>query len=110
MSELPGTNFNFNPIGKNIQPKMVDNTKLSSELPSSEQEQISDISTNHAEIIGRSMLANNVLDNDLNALLENPQVAENSDKLFEFAYERALKDDTANPYEEAASASTVAFK
>lgn len=107
MSELNGTNFNFNPIGKNIQSKMVDNTKLSAELPSNEQEQISDISTNHAEVIGRSMLANNVLDNDLDALLENPQVAENSDKLFEFAYAKALKDDATNPYEEAASFSTT---
>ena len=107
MSELNGTNFNFNPIGKNIQPKMVENSKQSAELPSNEQEQISDISTNHAEIIGRSMLANNVLDNDLNALLENPQVAENSDELFEFAYAKALKDDATNPYEEAASFSTT---
>lgn len=107
MSELNGTNFNFNPIGKNIQPKMVDNTKTHSELPSSEQEQISNITTNHAEVIGRSMLANNVLDNDLDALLENPQVAENSNKLFEFAYTKALNDDVANPYEEAASFSTT---
>lgn len=107
MSELNGTNFNFNPIGKNIQSKMVDNAKLSAELPSNEQEQISDISTNHAEVIGRSMLANNVLDNDLDALLENPQVAKNSDKLFEFAYAKALKDDATNPYEEAASFSTT---
>ena len=28
MSELNGTNFNFNPIGKNIQPKMVENTNV----------------------------------------------------------------------------------
>ena len=27
MSELNGTNFNFNPIGKNIQSKMVDNAR-----------------------------------------------------------------------------------
>ena len=79
MSELNGTNFNFNPVGKNIQPKMVDSAKPVSEMPSNEQEQISDISTNHAEIIGRSMLANDTLKNDLDAILDNPTIADNSD-------------------------------
>lgn len=107
MSELNGTNFNFNPVGKNIQPKMVDSAKPVSEMPSNEQEQISDISTNHAEIIGRSMLANDTLKNDLDAILDNPTIADNSDKLFEFAYDKALKDGATNPYEEAASFSTT---
>ena len=105
MSDLNGTNLNFNPVGKNIQPKVADVNKLSSEQKP--EENISEITTSHAEVIGRSMLANDTLKNDLDALLENPQVAENSDKLFEFAYYQAVNSGEENPYEEAAYFSTT---
>ena len=105
MSELNGTNFNFNPVGKSIQPKSVETSKLPTE-PKTE-EQIGDIKTNHAEVIGRSMLANDTMKNDLDALLNDPQIAENSDKLFEFAYTQATENGVENPYEEAANFSTT---
>jgi len=73
--------------------------------------QLSDCSDTKAEAIGRSMLFRGVDDvnNDLKALLENPQIAENSDELFESAYKVAQKEGVENPYEEAATASTVAM-
>jgi hypothetical protein len=105
MSELNGTNFNFNPVGKSIQPKSVETSKLPTE-PKTE-EQIGDIKTNHAEVIGRSMLANDTMKNDLDALLNNPQIAENSNKLFEFAYAQATENNVETPYEEAANFATT---
>ena len=71
--------------------------------------QLTDFSDNKAEALGRSMLfkgADNV-NHDLKVLLENPQVAENSDKMFEAAYMAAKDAGLENPYEEAASASTT---
>ena len=110
MSELNGTNLNnFNPIGnKNILPKSPD-VKPMAEEPKAEPDKINDFSNPHAEIIGRSMLSveHDSTKNDLDALLENPQIAENSNKLFEFAYEQALQTGEANSYEEAASFSTT---
>ncbi len=108
MSELNGTNLNnFNPIGKNIMPKSPDVKPV--EEQKSEPDKINDFSNPHAEIIGRSMLSveRDSTKNDLDALLENPQIAENSNKLFEFAYEQALQTGEENPYEEAASFSTT---
>ena len=105
MSELNSTNFNLNPIEKSIQPKAVSSEKAPQECKA--EETISDITTNHAEIIGRSMLANDTMKNDLDTLLKNPQVAENSDKLFEFAYAQATTQGLDNVYEEAATFSTT---
>ena len=73
--------------------------------------QITDFSDPKAEALGRSMLVkdNDSLNNDLKALMENPQIAENSDKMFEAAYAAAQKAGLSNPYEEAATASTVSM-
>ena len=49
------------------------------------------------------------INNDLKVLLDNPQIAENSDKMFEAAYNTAQKNGIANPYEVAASASTTSI-
>lgn len=71
--------------------------------------QLTDFSDNKAEALGRSMLfkgADNI-NHDLKVLLENPQIAENSDKMFEAAYMAATDAGLENPYEEAASASTT---
>ena len=72
--------------------------------------QLTDFSDSKAEALGRSMLFKGVDDvnNDLKALMENPQIAENSDELFETAYKVAQQVGAENPYEEAASASTTA--
>ena len=73
--------------------------------------QLTDFSDNKAEALGRSMLFKGVDDvnNDLKVLLENPQIAENSDKMFEAAYKIAMDNGLENPYEEAASASTASI-
>ena len=106
MSDLNGTNFNFNPVsGKNIQQKPVEQAKPCSDC--APEDSVNDITTNHAEIIGRSMITNDSLKNDLDAFIENPQIGENSDKLFEFAYVQATDDGLENAYEEAAYFSTT---
>ena len=109
MSEINGTNFSVNQVNFNgVQ-------KQNSEVPADVVEnvevvpQITDFSNSKAEAIGRSMLfkgADNV-NSDLKALLDNPQIAENSDRIFEATYNSALAAGIENPYEEAATASTV---
>lgn len=111
MSELNGTNLNnFNPVGNNktIIPKSPDVNKPADESKT-ESNKINDFSNPHAEIIGRSMLSieRDNTKNDLDALLDNPQIAENSNKLFEFTYEQALQAGEENSYEKAASFSTT---
>ena len=79
------------------------------EVPTGSSPQFTDFSDSKAEALGRSMLfkGNDDINNDLKALVENPQVAENSDKIFETAYKVAQQTGMANPYEEAAAASTT---
>ena len=88
--------------------------KQSQEQPTETVEtmpQLSDFSDNKAEALGRSMLFKGTddINNDLKALLENPQIAENSDEIFEVAYQTAVDAGIENPYEEAASASTTSI-
>ena len=72
--------------------------------------QLTDFSDEKAEALGRSMLFKGVdnLNHDLKALMENPQIAENSDKIFEAAYSAALDAGVENPYEQATTVSTTA--
>ena len=108
MSEVNGPKINVNQMNFNsIQ-------KQNSEIPAQTEEktpQITDFSNSKAEALGRSMLFKGVDDvnHDLKVLLENPDIAENSDKIFETAYNTALNAGLENPYEEAASASTVSI-
>ena len=109
MSEVNGPKISVNQLNynNNIQ-------KQVSETPTQPEEiatQITDFSNSKAEALGRSMLFKGVDDvnNDLKAILENPEIAENSDKTFETAYKVALETGLENPYEEAASASTVSM-
>ena len=106
MSEVNGPKINFNQV--NFQ-----STQKASAVPeeSETRPQITDFSDSKAEAIGRSMLFKGTdgVNNDLKALLENPQIAENSDKVFETAYAAAQAAGVANPYEEAASAATTAM-
>lgn len=110
MSEVNGPNFSVNQVNFNSI------SKSQQEVPPEQQEasetpKISDFSDPKAEVIGRSMLFKGVDDtnHDLKALLENPQIAENSDKIFETAFQAAQDAGLANPYEEAASFSTGAM-
>ena len=110
MSEVNGPKINLNHINyKGVQ-------KQTSAVPSEVNEenasqQIADFSNNSAEALGRSMLfkGTDSINNDLKALVENPEIAENSDKMFEVAYKAAQNAGLNNPYEEAASASTASM-
>ena len=49
------------------------------------------------------------VNHDLKALLDNPQIAENSDKAFEAALKAAQDAGVENPYEEAATFATTSM-
>jgi len=110
MGEIDGPNFSVNNVNLNRVQKNNPEQGQSKE-EAEDKRQITDFSDPKAEALGRSMLVkeNDSLNNDLKTLLENPQIADNSDKLFEAAYAAALASGVENPYEEAASASTVNF-
>ena len=112
MSELNGPNFGVNQVNfKQIQKTNVE--AMAELLPDSEEKnkQITDFSNSKAEALGRSMLFKGVDDvnHDLKVLLENPDIAKNSDEIFETTFKAAQAAGMENPYEEAASASTVAI-
>ena len=102
--------------GPKISVNQVNYTGVQKQNPTPEtvEEQapkITDFSDSKAEALGRSMLFKGVDDvnNDLKALLDNPQIADNSDKMFEAAYKSALKNGVEHPYEVASSASTTSM-
>ena len=106
MNEVNGPKINVNQVNygtvqKNApeQPEVID-----------VKPQLTDFSDSKAEALGRSMLFKGVDDvnNDLKALIENPQIAENSDEIFETAFRAAQASGLENPYEEASTASTTA--
>lgn len=110
MSEINGPKFsvnqvNFNGLQKNTQEPI---TQESSEK---ETPVLNDFSDPKAEALGRSMLFKGADDtnHDLKVLLENPQIAENSDEIFETALKAAQDAGLENPYEEAASFATGSF-
>ena len=107
MSEVNGPKIGVNQVNYNgIQKPAL---PLEQEVKS-ENNQIKDFSNSKAEALGRSMLlkgAEDSVNKDLKALLDNPQIADNSDKLFETVYTAAQASGMANPYEEAASAATT---
>lgn len=109
MSEVNGPKISVNQVnytGIQKQPTSETVTEISDSTP-----QLTDFSDNKAEALGRSMLFKGVddINNDLKALMENPQIADNSDKMFEIAYNAAVESGLENPYEEAASASTTSI-
>ena len=111
MGEINGTNFsvnqiNFNGIQKQASEVPVEGAENVEVVP-----QITDFSDSKAEALGRSMLFKGAdgVNSDLKALLDNPQIADNSDKMFEAAYESALKNGVEHPYEVASSASTTSM-
>lgn len=104
MSEVNGPKFGVNQVNfQNIQKQTPDNPQVEEESP-----KLKDCSDPKAEVLGRSMLIKDVdnTDHDLNMLLKNPQIAENSDKMFETAFKAAEAAGIENTYEEAAAFST----
>ncbi len=109
MSEVNGPKISVNQVNYSGIQKV--NPEITQEVVAETTPQITDFSDNTAETIGRSMLfkGKDSINNDLKVLLEHPQVAENSDEIFEAAYSAALEAGLENPYEEAASASTISM-
>ncbi len=107
MSEVNGPKISVNQL--NYAGIQKQNQETTPETPTEQAPQLTDFSDNKAEALGRSMLFKGADDvnHDLKALLENPQIADNSDKMFETAYKVAVDNGLENPYEEAASASTI---
>jgi len=106
MSEINGPNFSFNQVGfSSSQKQPIDEQQG---VNSEEEPKLKDFSDPKAESLGRSMLIkdSDSVNNDLKALIKNPQIAENSDKMFETSYQAALDAGIENPYEEAATFST----
>ena len=108
MSEVNGPKISVNHI--NYTGIQKQNQEPIPEITEQEPK-LTDFSDNKAEALGRSMLFKGVdnLNHDLKTLLDNPQVAENSDKMFEVAYKAAVDAGLENPYEEAANASTTSM-
>ena len=109
MSEINGPKFSVNQVNYNgIQKQTPEITPEPKEV---ETPKINDFSDPKAEALGRSMLFKGADDvtHDLKALLENPQIAENSDKAFETAFKAAQDAGIENPYEEAASFATTSM-
>ncbi len=110
MSEVNGpkisaNQFNYSGIQKqNPEPEVA-------EPAESGKQQLTDFSNMQAEALGRSMLFKGTdnINNDLKVLMENPQIAENSDKMFDAAYKIAQDNGAENPYEEAAAFSTTSI-
>ena len=109
MSEVNGPKISVNQINYSGIQKQP--TEVSAEVVEDNTPQLKDFSNSQAEALGRSMLFKGVDDvnNDLKALLDNPQVAENSDEMFEVAFKAAQNAGLENPYEEAATASTTSM-
>ena len=108
MSEVNGPKINLNQVNyTGVQKQNNDVIPETAEA----MPQLADFSDNKAEALGRSMLfkGSDGVNNDLKALMENPQIAENSDKMFEAAYTAALNAGLENPYEQAVNVSTTSM-
>ncbi len=109
MSEVNGPKISVNHL--NYGGIQKQNSEIPPESVESSKQQLTDFSNMQAEALGRSMLFKGVdnINNDLKALTEDPQIAENSDKMFEAAYKVAQENGAQNPYEEAACFSTTSI-
>ena len=109
MSEIDGPKISVTPVGYNSISRQTSEAEPVATKESVQQ--LKDFSNAKAETIGRSMLfkGNDNINNDLKAIMENPMIAENSDRMFELTYAEAQRAGMKNAYEEAASASTTSF-
>ncbi len=109
MSDVNGPKISVNQL--NYAGIQKQGNETTPEVVSDSTPQLTDFSDNKAEALGRSMLFKGADDvnHDLKALIDNPQIANNSDKMFEAAYKAAVDAGLENPYEEAATASTTSI-
>ena len=104
MSEINGPKFGVNQINFQSSQKQTPETK---QIVEEEAPKLKDFSNPTAEVLGRLMLKDvDNTDHDLNTILKNPQIAENSDEMFETAFKAVQDAGVENPYEEAATFST----
>lgn len=105
MSEINGPKFSINQVNFNSTQKQIPDAPQGI---NEEEPKLKDFSDPKAEALGRSMLVKDAdnTNNDLKALLKNPQIADNSDEMFEKAYNAAVDAGIENPYEEASTFST----
>ena len=105
MSEVNGPKFSINQVNFNSTQKQIPDAPQGI---NEEEPKLKDFSDPKAEALGRSMLVKDAdnTNNDLKALLKNPQIADNSDEMFEKAYNAAVDAGIENPYEEASTFST----
>ena len=109
MSEINGPKISVNQVNyAGIQRQSNENPV---ETKEENTPKLNDFSDPKAEALGRSMLFKGADDvsHDLKALLDNPQIAENSDKAFNTMYQISKDAGLENPYEEAASFSTTSL-
>lgn len=106
MSEINGPKIGVNQVNFSSTQKQIPEAPQG--IADSEEPKLKDFSDPKAEALGRSMLVKDAdgINNDLKALIKNPQIAENSDDMFETSYQAAIDSGIENPYEEAASFST----
>lgn len=106
MAEINGPKFSVNQV--NFSGISKSQQEVTQEAGGEDTPQLNDFSNPKAEALGRSMLFKGADDvnHDLKALLKNPQIADNSDEMFEAAYKAAQDAGIENPYEEAATFST----
>ena len=106
MSEINGPKFSINQV--NFSSSQKQPLDAPQGIKDGEEPKLKDFSDPKAEALGRSMLVKEVdnTNNDLKALLKNPQIADNSDDMFETAYKAAVDAGVENPYEEASTFST----
>lgn len=109
MSEINGPKFSVNQV--NYSGIQKPQQEAPQEQVETEAPKINDFSDPKAEALGRSMLIKGADDvnHDLKVLLDNPQIAENSDKAFEAALKAAQDAGVENPYEEAATFATTSM-
>ena len=109
MSEVNGPKFSVNQV--NFSGIQKPQQEIPQETVEAESPKLQDFSDPKAEALGRSMLFKGADDvnHDLKALLDNPQIAENSDEMFETALKAAEQAGVENPYEEAAGFATGAI-
>ncbi|MBR1776798.1 hypothetical protein IJ750_06990 [bacterium] len=107
MSEINGPKFGVNQVNFNSVQKQGQEIPAEA-IENDEQPKLKDFSDPKAEALGRSMLIKDAdnTNHDLKTLIDNPQIAENSDEMFETAFKAAQDAGVENPYEEAASFST----
>ena len=111
MSEINGPKFSVNQVNFSGIQKPTTEAVPPEQPTEIETPKLNDFSDPKAEVIGRSMLfkGEDSTKADLRALIENPQIAENSDMAFETAFKAAQSAGLENPYEEAASFATGAM-